>query len=194
MHTTAMKACLTGSTEKAIAAFRHRLQLRRQVSLKHLTMHGESSAEAPPSPPLRRTPPHACDAGKMDRQQLLLRPHHVTPISGRFTSRQRTSTPSLWLAVIERARPDQWMDMHPTSQPTDESTASRARPDARQHRRCRRTREPRHTFSTARTHDGHDARYGGPRTTYVGVRRQAKKCPSTQFGTNCLRCGRRIQP
>jgi Xaa-Pro aminopeptidase len=201
MHTTAMKACRPGVTEKYIAGLLEGIACSYGAKVSFntiLTMHGEIFHGGPSLRPLEAGRLMLCDAGAETVNNYCSDHTRVTPISGRFTSRQRDIY-SIVVAchdlVIERARPGlKWMDMHldvcrlMTDRlkelglmrgNTDDAVAAGAHAMFLQH-----------GLGHMMGMDVHDME--GLGQIYVGFDDEVR--PSTQFGTNCLRCGRRIQP
>lgn len=201
MHTTAMKACRPGVTEKYIAGLLEGIACSYGCKVSFntiLSMHGEIFHGDPSLRPLETGRLMLCDAGAETVNNYCSDNTRVTPISGRFTSRQRdiyTIVEACHDLVIEKARPNlKWMDMHldvcrlMTDRlkdlglmrgNTDDAVAAGAHAMFLQH-----------GLGHMMGMDVHDME--GLGQIYVGFDDEVR--PSTQFGTDCLRCGRRIQP
>lgn len=201
MHTTAMKACRPGVTEKYIAGLLEGIACSYGCKVSFntiLSMHGEIFHGDPSLRPLEAGRLMLCDAGAETVNNYCSDNTRVTPISGRFTSRQRdiyTIVEACHDLVIEKARPNlKWMDMHldvcrlMTDRlkdlglmrgNTDDAVAAGAHAMSLQH-----------GLGHMMGMDVHDME--GLGQIYVGFDDEVR--PSTQFGTDCLRCGRRIQP
>ena len=201
MHTTAMKACRPGVTEKYIAGLLEGIACSYGCKVSFntiLSMHGEIFHGDPSLRPLEAGRLMLCDAGAETVNNYCSDNTRVTPISGRFTSRQRdiyTIVEACHDLVIEKARPNlKWMDMHldvcrlMTDRlkdlglmrgNTDDAVAAGAHAMFLQH-----------GLGHMMGMDVHDME--GLGQIYVGFDDEVR--PSTQFGTDCLRCGRRIQP
>ena len=201
MHTTAMKACRPGVTEKYIAGLLEGIACSHGAKVSFntiLTMHGEIFHGDPSLRPLEAGRLMLCDAGAETINNYCSDNTRVTPISGHFTSRQRdiySIVEACHDLVIERARPGiKWMDMHldvcrlMTDRlkdlglmrgNTDDAVAAGAHAMFLQH-----------GLGHMMGMDVHDME--GLGQIYVGFDDEVR--PSTQFGTDCLRCGRRIQP
>lgn len=201
MHTTAMKACRPGVTEKYIGGLLEGIACSYGAKVSFntiLSMHGEIFHGDPSLRPLEAGRLMLCDAGAETVNNYCSDNTRVTPISGRFTSRQRdiySIVEACHDLVIEKAHPDlKWMDMHldvcrlMTDRlkdlglmrgNTDDAVAAGAHAMFLQH-----------GLGHMMGMDVHDME--GLGQIYVGFDDEVR--PSTQFGTNCLRCGRRIQP
>ena len=201
MHTTAMKACRPGVTEKYIAGLLEGIACSYGCKVSFntiLSMHGEIFHGDPSLRPLEAGRLMLVDAGAETVNNYCSDNTRVTPISGRFTSRQRdvyTIVEACHDLVIEKARPGlKWMDMHldvcrlMTDRlkdlglmrgNTDDAVAAGAHAMFLQH-----------GLGHMMGMDVHDME--GLGQIYVGFDDEVR--PSTQFGTDCLRCGRRIQP
>ena len=201
MHTTAMKACRPGVTEKYIAGLLEGIACSYGCKVSFntiLSMHGEIFHGDPSLRPLEAGRLMLVDAGAETVNNYCSDNTRVTPISGRFTPRQRdvyTIVEACHDLVIEKARPGiKWMDMHldvcrlMTDRlkdlglmrgNTDDAVAAGAHAMFLQH-----------GLGHMMGMDVHDME--GLGQIYVGFDDEVR--PSTQFGTDCLRCGRRIQP
>lgn len=201
MHTAAMKACKPGVTEKYIAG------LIEGIAHSHgdrysfqsiLSMHGEIQHGYPSYAPLEAGRLMLCDAGAETKENYCSDHTRVTPISGRFTQKQREIYQAVEAAhdwVLENAKPGiKWFDVH--------MQAARIITEHLQQIGLMKgnvedsVREGAHAmfFPHGLGHmmgmDVHDME--GLGQVYVGFDDEVR--PSTQFGTNCLRCGRRLQP
>ena len=201
MHTTAMKACRPGVTEKYIAGLLEGIACGYgcKVSFNSIvSMHGEIFHGDPSLSPLESGRLMLCDAGAETVNNYCSDNTRVTPISGRFTSRQRdiySIVEACHDLTIEKARPGiKWIDMHLSvcrlmtdrlkelglmRGNTDDAVEAGAHAMFLQH-----------GLGHMMGMDVHDME--GLGQIYVGFDDEER--PSTQFGTDCLRCGRRIQP
>lgn len=201
MHTTAMKACKPGVTEKHVAGIIEGIAMSygdRYSFQSILSMHGEIQHGFPHHTPMEAGRLMLCDAGAESNENYCSDNTRVTPISGKFTQKQR----DIYLAVeaahdwvIENAKPGiKWYDIH--------MGAARVITEHLQQIGLMKgniddsIREGAHAmfFPHGLGHmmglDVHDME--GLGQNYVGFDDEIQ--PSTQFGTNCLRCGRRMQP
>ena len=201
MHTAAMKACKPGVTEKEVAGIMEGICTSHgcKVSfLSILTMHGEIFHGDPSLNPLEAGRLMLCDAGAETVNNYCSDNTRVTPISGKFTQKQKeiySIVEACHDLVIEKARPNlKWMDMHLDvcrlmtdrlkeiglmKGDTEEAVQAGAHAMFLQH-----------GLGHMMGMDVHDME--GLGQVYVGFDDEVR--PSTQFGTDCLRCGRRIQP
>lgn len=201
MHTAAMKACRPGVTEKYIAGILEGIanSYGSKVSFNTiLSMHGEIFHGDPSLRKLEAGRLMLCDAGAETVNNYCSDNTRVTPVSGHFTEKQRdvySIVEACHDLVIEKARPGiKWMDMHLDvcrlmtdrlkdlglmKGNTDDAVAAGAHAMFLQH-----------GLGHMMGMDVHDMENLGQ--IYVGFDDEVR--PSEQFGTNCLRCGRRIQP
>ena len=201
MHTTAMKACKPGVTEQHIAGLLEGIATGcgSKVSFQTiLTTHGEIFHGSPSMRPLEAGRLMLCDAGAETNDNYCSDNTRVTPVSGRFTQRQRDIYDIVVAChdlVLDKAKPGvKWMDMHLDvcrlmtdrlkdlglmKGSTDDAVAAGAHAMFLQH-----------GLGHMMGMDVHDME--GLGQIYVGFDDEVR--PSTQFGTNCLRCGRRLQP
>lgn len=201
MHTAAMKACKPGVTEKYIGGLL--AGIAESYGCKEsfqtiLTMHGEIFHGDPSLRPLEAGRLMLCDAGAETVNNYCSDNTRVTPISGRFTQKQRDIYSIVEVChdlVIEKAHPGmKWMDMHLDvcrlmtdrlkalglmKGNTEDAVQAGAHAMFLQH-----------GLGHMMGMDVHDME--GLGQVYVGFDDEVR--PSTQFGTDCLRCGRRIQP
>ena len=201
MHTTAMRACRPGVTEQHIAGLLEGIAHGRgcKVSFQTiLSMHGEIQHGYPSMRPLEAGRLMLCDAGAETNDNYCSDNTRVTPISGKFTQRQRDIYDTVVAChdlVLEKAKPGlKWMDMHldvcrlMTDRLKDIGLMKGNTDDAVE-AGAHAMFLP-HGLGHMMGMDVHDME--GLGQVYVGFDDEVR--PSTQFGTNCLRCGRRIQP
>lgn len=201
MHTAAMKACKPGVTEKYIGGLL--AGIAESYGCKEsfqtiLTMHGEIFHGDPSLRPLEAGRLMLCDAGAETVNNYCSDNTRVTPISGRFTQKQRdiySIVEACHDLVIEKAHPGmKWMDMHldvcrlMTDRLKDIGLMKGNTEDAVQ--AGAHAMFLQHGLGHMMGMDVHDME--GLGQVYVGFDDEVR--PSTQFGTDCLRCGRRIQP
>ncbi|MDO4824197.1 MAG: Xaa-Pro aminopeptidase [Bacteroidales bacterium] len=201
MHTAAMKACKPGVTEKYIGGLL--AGIAESYGCKEsfqtiLTMHGEIFHGDPSLRPLEAGRLMLCDAGAETVNNYCSDNTRVTPISGRFTQKQRdiySIVEACHDLVIEKAHPGmKWMDMHldvcrlMTDRLKDLGLMKGNTEDAVQ--AGAHAMFLQHGLGHMMGMDVHDME--GLGQVYVGFDDEVR--PSTQFGTDCLRCGRRIQP
>ena len=201
MHTAAMKACKPGVTEKYIGGLL--AGIAESYGCKEsfqtiLTMHGEIFHGDPSLRPLEAGRLMLCDAGAETVNNYCSDNTRVTPISGRFTQKQRdiySIVEACHDLVIEKAHPGmKWMDMHldvcrlMTDRLKDLGLMKGNTEDAVQ--AGAHAMFLQHGLGHMMGLDVHDME--GLGQVYVGFDDEVR--PSTQFGTDCLRCGRRIQP
>ena len=201
MHTTAMRACRPGVSEQYIAGLLEGIAHGKgcMVSFQTiLTTHGEIMHSLLTDKPLEAGRLMLCDAGAETNDNYCSDHTRVTPVSGKFTQRQRDIYDIVVAChdlVLEKAKPGiKWMDMHldvcrlMTDRlkdlglmrgNTDDAVAAGAHAMFLPH-----------GLGHMLGMDVHDMEGLGQK--YVGFDDEVQ--PSTQFGTNCLRCGRRIQP
>lgn len=200
MHTTAMQLCKPGVTEQYIAGTISGIAAAKGCMVSFptiLSMHGEIMHGVPYPCPLEAGRLMLCDAGAETNENYCSDNTRTTPISGKFTTRQREIYQIVEAChdyAIEIARPGiKWWDVHMgvarlmTEQlkalglmkgDTDEAVRAGAHalffP---------------HGLGHMMGMDVHDMEGLGQK--YVGFDDEVQ--PSDQFGTNCLRCGRRLQ-
>ena len=201
MHTTAMRACRPGVSEQYIAGLLEGIAHGRgcMVSFQTiLTTHGEIMHSNLTEKPLEAGRLMLCDAGAETNDNYCSDHTRVTPVSGKFTQKQRDIYDIVVAChdlVLEKAKPGiKWMDMHLDvcrlmtdclkdiglmRGNTDDAVAAGAHAMFLPH-----------GLGHMMGMDVHDMEGLGQQ--YVGYDDEVQ--PSTQFGTNCLRCGRRIQP
>ncbi|MBQ0023196.1 MAG: aminopeptidase P family protein [Prevotellaceae bacterium] len=200
MHTTAMKECAPGVTEKYVAGIIEGIAMShgdRYSFQSILSMHGEIQHGYPHNTPMEAGRLMLCDAGAESHENYCSDNTRVTPIGGKFTQRQRDIYAAVEAAhdwVIENAKPGiKWLDIHLgaarviTEHLKQIGLMKGNTEDA--------VREGAHAmfFPHGLGHmmgmDVHDME--GLGQNFVGFDDEVQ--PSTQFGLNCLRCGRRIQ-
>lgn len=201
MHTTAMKECAPGVTEKHIAGMIEgiAMDLGEKYSFQTiLSMHGEIQHGYPSNNPLEAGRLMLCDAGAENMEHYCSDHTRVTPISGKFTMQQRGIYAAVEAAhdwVIENAKPGiKWYDMHMgackiLTEHYIQLGLMKGNPDDAVAAGAHAMFMP-HGLGHMMGLDVHDME--GLGQNYVGFDDEVQ--PSTQFGTNCLRCGRRLQP
>ena len=200
MHVAAMKGCRPGVTEQYLSGILEGIACGRgcKVSFQTiLSMHGEIMHGYPSPKPLEAGRLMLCDAGAETNDNYCSDNTRTTPISGHFTQRQRdiyNIVADCHDLVLEKARPGlKWLDMHldvcrlMASRLKDlglmkgdinEAVAVGAHAMFMPHGLG-------HMLGL----DVHDME--GLGQNYVGFDDEVS--PSSQFGLNCLRCGRRLQ-
>ena len=201
MHTTAMKMCKPGETEQRIAGVLNGIASSYGCIVSFptiLSMHGEIMHGNPSPRPLEEGRLMLCDAGAETNENYCSDNTRTTPISGRFTQRQR----EIYSIVVDchdyaltLAKPGvKWWDVHMgvcrlmierlkelDLMKGDTEEALRAGAHA--------MFLP-HGLGHMMGMDVHDME--GLGQIYVGFDDEVR--PNLeQFGTNCLRCGRRLQ-
>lgn len=201
MHTTAMRECAPGVTEKHIAGMIEgiAMDLGEKYSFQTiLSMHGEIQHGYPSNNPLEAGRLMLCDAGAENMEHYCSDHTRVTPISGKFTMQQRGIYAAVEAAhdwVIENAKPGiKWYDMHMgackiLTEHYIQLGLMKGNPDDAVAAGAHAMFMP-HGLGHMMGLDVHDME--GLGQNYVGFDDEVQ--PSTQFGTNCLRCGRRLQP
>lgn len=200
MHTAAMKACRPGVTEKSIEGLMEGIAMTygQMVSFRSIvTMHGEIFHGSPSLDRLEAGRLLLVDAGAETVNGYCSDNTRTMPVSGRFTSKQRdiySIVCDCHDLTIQKARPGlKWMDMHLDvcrlmaerlkdlglmKGNTDDAVAAGAHAMFMQH-----------GLGHMMGMDVHDMENLGQK--YVGFNEEVQ--PSEQFGTDCLRCGRRLQ-
>lgn len=201
MHTAAMKACKPGVTEKYIGGLIDGIAASYGCKTSFnsiVTMHGEIFHGDPSLKPLEDGRLLLCDAGAETVGNYCSDNTRTMPVNGRFSPRQRdiySIVEACHDLVIEKARPGvKWLDMHLDvcrlmtdrlkeldlmKGDTEEAVQAGAHAMFLQH-----------GLGHMMGMDVHDMENLGQ--VFVGFDDEVR--PSEQFGTNCLRCGRRIQP
>ena len=201
MHTAAMKACRPGVTEKSIEGIMEGIAMGQgaKVSFSSIvSMHGEIFHGNPSLRPLEPGRLLLVDAGAETVNNYCSDNTRTMPVSGKFTSMQRdiySIVEACHDLVIERARPGmKWFDMHldvcrlMTSRLIDLGLMKGNVEDAVQ--AGAHAMFLQHGLGHMMGMDVHDME--GLGQIYVGFDEEVR--PSNQFGTNCLRCGRRLHP
>ena len=201
MHTTAMRMCRPGVTEQEIAGTLAGIAQAKGCIASFqtiLSMHGEIQHGYPSPRPLEDGRLMLCDCGAETNENYCSDNTRVTPISGRFTSKQRDIYQAVVDAhdrVAEMAAPDvKWWDCHFEAARviterlkdiglmkgnTEDALAAGAHAIFFVH-----------GLGHMMGMDVHDME--GLGQIYVGFDDEVR--PNLeQFGTNCLRCGRRMQ-
>ncbi len=201
MHTTAMRMCRPGVTEQEIAGTLAGIAQSKGCLASFqtiLSMHGEIQHGYPSPRPLESGRLMLCDCGAETNENYCSDNTRVTPISGRFTSKQRDIYEAVVAAhdhVREIAAPGKkWWDIHFEAARvitehlkaiglmkgnTDDALACGAHAMFFVH-----------GLGHMMGMDVHDME--GLGQIYVGFDDEVR--PNLeQFGTNCLRCGRRMQ-
>ena len=201
MHMAALRACRPGVAELYIAgqlegiAHQHGCMVSFQTIL---TTHGEIFHGSPSMRPLEAGRLMLCDAGAETNDNYCSDHTRVAPVSGKFTQRQRDIYDIVVAChdlVLEKAKPGiKWLDMHldvcrlMTDRLKDIGLMHGNTDDAVE-AGAHAMFLP-HGLGHMLGMDVHDMEGLGQQ--YVGFDDEVQ--PSTQFGTDCLRCGRRIQP
>ena len=201
MHCAAMKACRPGVTEKSIGGLMEGIAMAQGAKVSFniiVSMHGEIFHGDPSLRTLEAGRFLLVDAGAETVNNYCSDNTRTMPISGKFTPKQRdiySIVEACHDLVIEKAAPGiKWLDMHLDvcrlmtdrlkdlglmKGNTDDAVAAGAHAMFLQH-----------GLGHMMGMDVHDME--GLGQIYVGFDDEVR--PSTQFGTNCLRCGRRLQP
>lgn len=200
MHMAAMRACAPGVSEQHIAGLMEGIAHGRgcKVSFQSIvTMHGEIQHGYPSLRPLEAGRLLLVDAGAETVNNYCSDNTRVTPISGKFTPRQRdiySIVEACHDLAIEKAKPGvKWMDVHldvcrlMTERLKAVGLMKGNTEDAVQ-AGAHAMFLP-HGLGHMMGMDVHDME--GLGQVYVGFDDEVR--PSTQFGLNCLRCGRRLQ-
>lgn len=200
MHTTAMKTCAPGITEQFIAGKIEGIAngLGATSFQSILSMHGEIQHGYPSPRQLEAGRLMLCDAGAETNSGYCSDNTRVTPIGGNFSPRQRDiygAVEAAHDAVIDMAKPGlKWLDAHLTAARviTDHLKAiglMKGNTEDAVQAGAHAMFFP-HGLGHMMGMDVHDME--GLGQNYVGFDDEVQ--PSTQFGLNCLRCGRRMQP
>ncbi len=201
MHTTAMRLCRPGVTEQEIAGVIEGIALSKGHGVSFasiLSMHGEIMHGNPSMRPLEAGRLMLCDAGAETNEHYCSDNTRTTPISGKFTQRQREiysiveechdlgltlSKPGMkWWDVhfgVARLMTERLKELGLMKGDTEEAVRAGAHAMFLPH-----------GLGHMMGMDVHDME--GLGQTYVGFDDEVQ--PNLeQFGTNCLRCGRRLQ-
>ena len=200
MHTTAMRLCRPGVSEQYIAGTISGIASAKGCMTSFptiLSMHGEIMHGYPSPRPLEDGRLMLCDAGAETNENYCSDNTRTTPINGRFTSRQRdiySIVEACHDHVLDIARPGvKWWDVHMSvarlmTERLKELGLMKGDTEEAVRNGAHAMFFP-HGLGHMMGMDVHDMEGLGQR--YVGFDEEVQ--PSTQFGTNCLRCGRRLQ-
>lgn len=201
MHTTAMKLCKPGVTEQYIAGVIGGIASAKGCITSFpsiLSMHGEIMHGYPSPRPLEAGRLMLCDAGAETNENYCSDNTRTTPINGKFSSRQR----DIYDIVVEChdyalniAKPGvKWWDVHfGVARLMTERLKALGLMKGDTEEAVRNGAHAMfmpHGLGHMMGMDVHDME--GLGQTYVGFDEETQ--PNLeQFGTNCLRCGRRLQ-
>lgn len=200
MHTTAMRLCRPGVTEQYIAGKLSGIASSRGCIVSFpaiLTMHGEIMHGNPSPRPLEEGRLMLCDAGAETNENYCSDNTRTTPVSGKFTQRQReiySIVEACHDHALELSRPGiKWWDVHMgvaklMTERLKELGLMKGDTEEAVRNGAHALFFP-HGLGHMMGMDVHDMEGLGQQ--YVGFDDEVR--PSTQFGTNCLRCGRRLQ-
>ena len=200
MHTTAMKLCRPGVSEQHIAGILSGIASAKGCMESFptiLTMHGEIMHGVPTPNPLKEGRLMLCDAGAETNENYCSDNTRTTPVNGKFTPRQREIYRIVEAChdhVLEIARPGiKWWDVHFSvarfmTDRLKEVGLMKGDTEEAVRNGAHAMFFP-HGLGHMMGMDVHDMEGLGQQ--YVGFDDEVR--PSTQFGTNCLRCGRRLQ-
>ena len=200
MHMIAMRACAPGVTEQHIAGLMEGIAHGRgcKVSFQSIvTMHGEIQHGYPSLRPLEAGRLLLVDAGAETVNNYCSDNTRVTPISGKFTPRQRdiySIVEACHDLAIEKAKPGvKWMDVHLDvcrlmAERLKAVGLMKGNTEDAVQAGAHAMFLP-HGLGHMMGMDVHDME--GLGQVYVGFDDEVR--PYTQFGLNCLRCGRRLQ-
>lgn len=200
MHTTAMKLCRPGVSERYIAGVLSGIAESKGCMESFqtiLTMHGEIFHGNPSDAPLEAGRLMLCDAGAETINNYCSDHTRVTPISGKFTSRQRdiySIVEQCHDLVISLAKPEKkWIDIHldvcrHMVSCLKDIGLMKGNVDNAVEAGAHALFFP-HGLGHMLGMDVHDMEGFGQ--VHVGFDEDVR--PSDQFGTNNLRCGRRIK-
>ena len=201
MHTTAMRMCRPGVTEQEIAGRISGIASSRGCITSFpsiLSMHGEIMHGYPSEQPLEAGRLMLCDCGAETNENYCSDNTRTTPISGRFDARQRDIYQAVVDAhdhVYEIARPGlKWWDAHfaaarVITERLQDIGLMRGNIDDSLEAGAHALFFP-HGLGHAMGMDVHDME--GLGQIYVGFDDEVQP-RLDQFGTNCLRFGRRLQ-
>ena len=201
MHTTAMKMCRPGVTEQEISGRISGIASSKgcMVSFQSIvSMHGEIMHGYPSPRPLEAGRLLLCDAGAETNENYCSDNTRTTPISGRFTQRQKeiySIVEECHDYALSLAAPGvKWWDVHfgfcrLMTDKLKELGLMKGDTEEAVQAGAHAMFMP-HGLGHMMGMDVHDME--GLGQTYVGFDDEVK--PNLeQFGTNCLRCGRRLQ-
>ena len=200
MHTTAMRLCRPGVSEQYIAGIISGIASARGCMSSFptiLSMHGEIMHGYPSPRPLEGGRLMLCDAGAETNGNYCSDNTRTTPIDGKFTPRQReiySIVEACHDHVLDIARPGvKWWDVHFSvarlmTDRLKEVGLMKGDTEEAVRNGAHAMFFP-HGLGHMMGMDVHDMEGLGQQ--YVGFDDEVR--PSGQFGTNCLRCGRRLQ-
>ena len=200
MHTTAMTLCRPGVSEQYIAGTISGIAAAKGSMVSFptiLSMHGEIMHGTPTPQPLEAGRLMLCDAGAETREHYCSDNTRTTPVSGRFTQRQReiySIVEACHDHTLHVARPGiKWWDVHMSvarlmTEKLKETGLMKGDTEEAV-RNGAHAMFLHHGLGHMMGMDVHDME--GLGQIYVGFDEEVR--PSEQFGTNCLRCGRRLQ-
>ncbi len=200
MHTTAMRLCRPGVSEQYIAGIISGIASARGCMPSFptiLSMHGEIMHGYPSPRPLEGGRLMLCDAGAETNGNYCSDNTRTTPIDGKFTPRQReiySIVEACHDHVLDIARPGvKWWDVHFSvarlmTDRLKEVGLMKGDTEEAVRNGAHAMFFP-HGLGHMMGMDVHDMEGLGQQ--YVGFDDEVR--PSGQFGTNCLRCGRRLQ-
>lgn len=201
MHTTAMRMCKSGVTEQQIAGTISGIASSKGCMVSFppiVTMHGEIMHGYPSPRPLENGRLLLCDAGAETNENYCSDHTRTTPISGTFTQKQRDIYRIVEKChdyVLDIAAPGiKWWDVHMDvcKQMTDglkELGLMKGDTEEAVRAGAHAMFMP-HGLGHMMGMDVHDME--GLGQIHVGFDEEVR--PNLeQFGTNCLRCGRRLQ-
>jgi Xaa-Pro aminopeptidase len=201
MHTTAMKMCRPGVTEQEISGRIGGIASSYgcMVSFQSIvSMHGEIMHGYPQPRPLEAGRLLLCDAGAETNENYCSDNTRTTPISGRFTQRQKeiySIVEECHDYALSLAAPGvKWWDVHfgvcrLMTEKLKELGLMKGDTEEAVRAGAHAMFMP-HGLGHMMGMDVHDME--GLGQTYVGFDDEVQ--PNLeQFGTNCLRCGRRLQ-
>lgn len=200
MHTTAMRLCRPGVTEQYIAGIISGIASSHGCIVSFpsiLSMHGEIMHGYPSPRPLESGRLMLCDCGAETNENYCSDHTRTSPINGKFTSRQRdiySIVEACHDHAMEIAKPGiKWLDVHMSvatlmTERLKELGLMKGNTEDAVRAGAHALFFP-HGLGHMMGMDVHDMEGLGQQ--YVGFDDEVQ--PSTQFGTNCLRCGRRLQ-
>lgn len=200
MHVTAMRMCRPGVTEQEIAGAISGIASSKGCMVSFppiLSMHGEIMHGYPSPRPLEDGRLMLCDAGAETNENYCSDNTRTTPINGRFSQRQRDIYSIVEAGhdyALQIARPGvKWWDVHfgvatLMAERLKDLGLMKGDTEAAVRAGAHALFFP-HGLGHMMGMDVHDMEGLGQQ--YVGFDDEVR--PSTQFGTNCLRCGRRLQ-
>ncbi len=201
MHTTAMRLCKPGVTEKYIAGVLEGIAHSKGTMTSFptiLSIHGEIQHGYPSTRPMEAGRLMLCDCGAESYTHYTSDNTRVTPVSGRFTPMQLDIYQIVEAChdhAIEIAKPGvKWLDIHLSvarlmTDMLKQVGLMKGNVDDAVAAGAHAMFFP-HGLGHMMGMDVHDMENLGQ--VYVGFDDEVR--PSDQFGTNCLRCGRRLQP